>query len=830
MDKPCLLFTAPLFAGTLLTWLAPNISLAEGGNGISPPARITTSIEQEINKRMSHTQEASALILDGDRLMADKDYAAAVAKYRQAINLLPKAPMTATHRAAALRKLGDASVAHATALAEKGNFDDANATLDVVLAPDMMPEHDGVATLKQQLKDSDRFNPAMSTSHYDNVIKVRNLMKIAEGHLALGDFNAANAAYDQVLEIDPHNIAARRGHEKCEKLISDYQLAAKDHTRQRMLTDVDRLWETAVPEINFEPKLAAANMGSELPQYTSKLRGIIFPRVSFDQATLSEVLQFINSKAVEVDLAEPNPTKRGVNLVLRIPPADQGRLGKISLELTEVPLVMLLDYVADQSGAKWKMQDGVITFTTTAVAGGRMTTRSYSVPPGFLANAPAAEAAAPADPFSAPAATGIGTGLSGVARVTARSFLEQSGVTFPEGSNANFDRSSSRLIVTNTDQNLDLVQTLVDQLGAKQTKQAHIKVTVMQIAENNLREIGFTALLGQFNIGSRLFGSGGTNGNAGSSAIPALDHTFFNPTSGATPDITGSNPLTAGLRSSGSLRTLPTIDDLLRANRFAAPQSNISPGILSLAGQFTDPQFQLIVRALNQKKGTDLLSSIDVVAKSGQIAKAKSVRELIYPTDFDPPQIPQNIAGVDASGQYNPNVAFTSPTGSVPTTPTTPTTFTTRDVGILLEAEPTISEDGSTVDIRLAPEFTEFLGFINYGTPIRNGLGSVMTENVIVQPVFEKIGTGKDASVNVTVYDGNTIAFGGLTQSKESKIEDKVPLLGDIPLIGRLFKSSVTESSRRAVLFFVTVNVQDPAGRNFDPARGKADETVSASR
>ena len=60
--------------------------------------------------------------------------------------------------------------------------------------------------------------------------------------------------------------------------------------------------------------------------------------------------------------------------------------------------------------------------------------------------------------------------------------------------------------------------------------------------------------------------------------------------------------------------------------------SAAAPGIFGLAGVFTDPQFQVVVRALNQKKGVDLLSAPKVTTKSGQRAIIEVVREFRYPT------------------------------------------------------------------------------------------------------------------------------------------------------------------------------------------------------
>ena len=787
-------------------------------------------MDTEIAKRRAGVEEANTLMLAGDKLAANKDYAAALDKYRKALDLLPVAPIVSRQRAAVLDRFADASVAQARLHGNEGRYDEATALLTAVLDPAMLPDHKGALTLKQQLQDPEHFNPAMKPDFHAKVIKIQKLLQMADSFVDLGDFDHALASYGQVLNVDPHNIAARRGMEKCEKFIADYQLAAHDHTRAKAITQVAKQWETAVPETVLTPKLPGANQGANVPDTSSKLRGILFPKLSFESADISEVIQFLVVKCREYDKIETKPDKRGINIILRLNGAEQAKLPKITLSLSDVPLYQVLDYVADQTGTKWKLSDGIVSFSTVASAGGRLSSRAYSVPPGFLSSAPASDAGSPvADPFAAPTpGAGATTGIA-IQKVGAQDFLEKGGIPFPKGASASFDRSNSRLVVTNTDENLDAVQAFVDQIVSKATKQALIRVTKLEINESELEESGFDILLGQFNLGSRLFGGGGSYGSRGTPTSPGFDYPFLDPSVGSGSSVpTGQLPLTGGLRSSGDIDAIPSISSLLVGDRYAQVASKLSPGIFGLVGQFTDPQFQLVIRALNQRKGVDLMSSTEVVVKSGQIARARAVRELNFPTDFDPAQIPQNVNGGLLDGNnIDPTTgqATQNQSNDAPITPASPTSFKMEEVGNVLEVEATIGEDGSTVDLRMAPVFSEFLGFINYGNPInrfdRNGNPYVVSRNQIVQPVFERIRTSNPTSV--TVYDGNTIAFGGLKQANINETNDKVPLLGDIPLIGRLFRSHVKSSQRKAVLLFVTVNIEDPAGRRISPLRGAGD-------
>ncbi|MES2438834.1 MAG: hypothetical protein V4584_07200 [Verrucomicrobiota bacterium] len=101
-----------------------------------------------------------------------------------------------------------------------------------------------------------------------------------------------------------------------------------------------------------------------------------------------------------------------------------------------------------------------------------------------------------------------------------------------------------------------------------------------------------------------------------------------------------------------------------------------------------------------EKNEATALETQLIAASSGQKATLGSIHEFIYPTEYEP-----------ASGTAKPDdkpPAF--PTVSFPFNPATPTAFDTRNVGSNLEAEPTLSEDGRIIDIRLAPELTWHTG------------------------------------------------------------------------------------------------------------------------
>jgi general secretion pathway protein D len=286
------------------------------------------------------------------------------------------------------------------------------------------------------------------------------------------------------------------------------------------------------------------------------------------------------------------------------------------------------------------------------------------------------------------------------------------------------------------------------------------------------------------------------------------------------PDSNPLNPVTAGLRSGAEAINESAIQALIAAGRVGAASEivNPAPGAFALAGVLTDPQFQVIMRALDQKKGTDLLSAPSILTRSGSQAQVEVIRELIYPTEYDPPELPQDFGEPVAVGDAPllPDAPAAS-TPSFPVTPATPTAFQTRNTGVTLKVTPQVGPDGYTIEMDLVPEVVEFEGFVNYGSPITTTgtdiLGNpqriVLTANRIEMPVFAT----RRVTTNVTVYDGSTVAIGGLIREDVQHTEDKLPIFGDLPLIGRLFRIEAEQRKKRNLMVFVTAQLIDPSGQ-----------------
>jgi len=818
-----------------------------GGEGGGVPG-IATNYVIRLQENVKKADEAA---LRGSQLMADGDYQGAIDQYRAALDLLPDAPMTEPRRRAYIKQFSRASVLLATQRAEEGRYPEAIALVEEVLQPSVDPDNIDAKRLLERLNDPDYYSPALTPSHLERVRRVKLALKTAQGYIDLGDYDRADREFNKVLNDDPYNTAARRGMEENERFKMNYYDAAYDHTRAKMLREVAKGWEAPVPQ-NLESgpnvSIPTDTATMDIRRTEEKLKTITLSSVEFSDTPLKDALIFLRERSVELDINESDPAKKGVNIILdagagmapgagaapaAAAPAAGGGLAfetgaapvaaggggigdtLITLRLSNVPLAEALRYTTSLAQLKYKVEPFAVKVVPISTPEAEIFTNVYVVPPTFLSTdagggGGGGGGAAAADPFAEPVAAGGGAAPGG--RRNAKQILESAGITFGAGASAIYNATTSQLIVRNTQDQMELVEAYIESIVQGVEKQIYITSRFVEISEEDGSELGFDWLLGPFNLGStpRVFGAGGTVGNQVGAGNPQ-NYSFVNP---ATQLPVGFNNVTAGLRSGSQGIDSNSIDALIAeaAGSATGGGSLMAPAVFGIAGVFTDPQFQVMIRALDQKKGVDLLSAPSVMARSGQRAKIEVIREFIYPTEYDPPEIPNQFGGSVALG----GGGGTTTGGGFPVTPATPTAFETRNTGVTLEVDPVLGADEFTIDLNLAPEVVEFDGFINYGSPILtssvNALGLVqpvvVTENRIEMPVFNT----RKVTTQVTIWDGQTVALGGLIREDIQDVEDKIPFLGDLPVAGRLFRSSVELHLKRNLTVFVQAQLMDPAG------------------
>ena len=247
-------------------------------------------------------------------------------------------------------------------------------------------------------------------------------------------------------------------------------------------------------------------------------------------------------------------------------------------------------------------------------------------------------------------------------------------------------------------------------------------------------------------------------------------------------------------------------------------------------------QFRTLITAVSQKTSANVLANPSIILKRGQKGVIEVIQEFKYVKEYSDPQssISQFTPQNSLSGNFSSALIQNSP---VPGPETVIGSFPSQisdavPIGVKMGVKPDVTGDNSRVLLELEPSFIDFEGFINYGTLIQSAYSvryysnsvTIMT-NIINQPVFIR----RDLTLPaVEVSDGYTLLLGGLLREDIQKIDEKVPILGDIPIFGRAFQGKTEQAIKKNTLIFVTPRILDVSGQPLNPTAGSP-TTASAS-
>ena len=187
-------------------------------------------------------------------------------------------------------------------------------------------------------------------------------------------------------------------------------------------------------------------------------------------------------------------------------------------------------------------------------------------------------------------------------------------------------------------------------------------------------------------------------------------------------------------------------------------------GIYSILGS----DFQATLSAIAKAGKTEILSRPSILARNNQAATISLGQQvpLISGTRFD-----------NFGNQIN--------------------TITYQSVGVNLSVTPFISSDGN-VEMVVTPEISSLA---DRSTWVNISSGG--TNGAILVPVINS----RTATTTVVVPNGQTVVIGGLMENAQTDSESKVPLLGDIPVLGNLFKRKVKDNVKRELMIFLTPTI-----------------------
>jgi general secretion pathway protein D len=527
----------------------------------------------------------------------------------------------------------------------------------------------------------------------------------------------------------------------------------------------------------------------------------VVPSVSFSAVDLTRVVSTLSDLSVEYD-PSPGP-ERGVNIVVIDP---QNQNPSVSITLRNLSLKRVLDVITDSVGYQYEVQSDLIVVrpggeTSTLDTAFFPVTRSTVIRMTGIGAAATGGGSLSNDPFASPPPASAG-GAPGGEGAALRAFLQQAGVNFDGVPGSSLAYDGSAMIVTQTTRNIERIRNILNRYN--DVRQVEIEAKFMEVQEGALEELGVQWGISRRGVpvtrpdGTVTFVPRETYTTAGVNRT--LSDAFASTVGGSTLSIESREVVTpvpdgSPIISPGISRSIP----------FAAPAIPGSAPLGTLAGPFANitgmvGEFDVnaVIRALSQKAGSDLLSAPKVTVLSGNPATIVVAQELRYPQSYG-----------EIQSQVGSGTRETSSAG-VTITAGTPQDFTHRNVGVELQVTPTVEEDDYSISLDLAPKVTEFEGFVEYGgTSVAISGGTTVTVPAgFYQPIFSV----RELTTKVTIWDGATLVMGGLTREEVKKVHDKVPILGDIPLIGRAFRSQGESSQKRNLLIFVTANLVSPGG------------------
>ncbi|MBT3194634.1 MAG: hypothetical protein HN341_18975 [Verrucomicrobia bacterium] len=642
-----------------------------------------------------------------------------------------------------------------------------------------------------------------------------------------GEYDRAILAFESVLARDPEHKEAIRLMRSAAQKKYDRSSAELEATRTRMMADVRDTWnprQYGLHEAPIDSQMGlATDTSTENVQRAAiiqKMTQIRIPEVDFRQANIRDVVDFLHGQSVEFDPSENPDERKGVNIILKLdqqsgagggaPAApldpfaapddafgggDAAAAGDdtlVTFSALDITLKEALDIVVDVAGLKYRIRGSVVIILPKNAAEGEIEHRMYDVLSTAitrledLAGAVSSERRDSGDFIGLDAGGG---GVGGGDEVDLKAFFTEMGVEWPDRSSIKFVRGLGKLVVANTLENLTVFEKVLSILNVV-PYQIEIEARFVEVAQTDVDSLGLEWLL---------------NDN-----WELLENSS-----------TANQP--AGARQQIVMNANGQNGGFTTGNRFLSTAgvgaNTIADDILTLSGVLTNPEMSVVLHALQQRGHTDLLSAPKITTQSGQQATIKVVTEYIYPTEFETSGIGGNSNNNQNNGNNN---NAQGPVGAV----VTPGSFETREVGVILEVMPEVSPEGQMINLTLSPEVVSEPTWKNFGSSYTSydPNGNAVTQELnMEQPFFHT----RHLRTNLLIYNGATVVMGGMITEVRRDVDDKVPILGDIPLLGRLFRSRYESSEKRNLLIFVTARLVDPSGRALDRSKFGVDKSIA---
>ena len=644
-----------------------------------------------------------------------------------------------------------------------------------------------------------------------------NLLIRARTQIVNGDLDGALETYREIELRYPNSPEAKYYQTLIAQQLLEISKMDRERTKKLMLSTISAGW--AMPQVISRQLEAGEGLDQGDNPVVQKLKSITIPKITLSNVNLTYAINFLSDASVRFDFGDTEP--KGVNIIPVFDPNDEDP--RVNLNARNMTLERVLETLCDQVGYEFTPQEDVVTISKSQVDAGNRSfqTEEFTISRNTVNKLTQGAGAgggggggAPGDPFAPAPGGGLGAGGANPEQDAIKDFMIKAGIPIADDTGFFFD--GTKLIVHNSPRIIQRIRDLLRRYDDENT-QVEIEAKFLEVRQGDLEELGFDWSV-NWGKGYPTFDK---------DLEPILDSRGEAIMDYDTAFISGTRNLSQAFSYAGNDSKTTITRTGEEPLEFANPPPSL-PNTLDLAstskeffkslGKSTSilggPEVNLLIRALQRQSGTELLSAPKVTVNDGGTANITVAQEFRYPENYDPGEISQNGSGF---------------TGAVPNS------FTERNVGVELAVTPQVAND--TITLHLEPTVTEFEGFVEYGgNSVVIGGGQQQgnfggggggfgggqgfggfgggEQVVIVQPsgIYQPIFSVRRVVTDVSIYDGATVLIGGLTREEVKTVKDKVPILGNIPGLGRLFRSEGESSLKRNLIIFVTGNIISPGG------------------
>ena len=788
--------------------------------GVTRAAPLQEQVEKETAKReqmLAPLQEAFAM---SKRLVSDGQSAQGCELLEKAYAALPETLRGTPLALDVKRTLAKLQAVLADAAAEKNHWPEARRRALASLQYD--PQSEVALTQLQQADEvlrrgtagGEEVNPALTTTFFDRLSSVRTGLEEAQALRETGQLQKAEERYEDVLQADPFNQVATEG---IKKIYQERGLVAE---KARDLSNLERRREVREAWNNIYPKNSSAAGGivvsgalTASPSYAleQKMQKTVIPQVDFSGADLETIRRALISLSRTYD---SDAGKGGVNFVVS---TDVESPQPVTLKLRQTTLAEVVRYIAQIAGVKARITDIGVTFGPLVEKRPELNSQNFTVSPSFFKGTDDKEQGVTGGALRGAAPAGGAGATDVLAGQNEQKKLMALGVQFPAGAYAVYNQKTSQLKVVNNQEMLDMIGQLIS-AAEEQTLLIQVGVRLVEINQLDMDSITVNSTFGG-------------NGPNLLSAVPA----GLNPSSdGKTPAASQQRGVNGQLNQIQGVGLLPnnTLQSFLKQGVLAGTNQTTSYALntMDFGGTIFDSiTFSTLITAISQKNSANVLANPSIILKRGQKGVIEVTQEFKYVKEYSDPQ--SSIRTVIPAGGGAVNSGIPGPETVIASFPSQISDAV--PIGVKMGVKPDVTGDNSRVLLELEPSFVDFEGFINYGTPIYSAFAAstyggqtlILTNN-INQPVFIRRDLTHPA---VEVSDGYTLLLGGLLREDIQKIDEKVPILGDIPIFGRGFQGKTEQAIKKNTLIFVTPRILDVSGQPLNPTAGSPTTTTAST-